>query len=70
MDRCSEPAPAGPLLEPERITRLTGYGMAAAADGYVYRPTRVEELRDCFSLARLAGRKIVLRGAGRSYGDA
>ena len=57
-------------LEPERIARVTGYGMAAAADGYLFRPTSVEEIWRAFQQARTAGRKVVLRGAGRSYGDA
>jgi decaprenylphospho-beta-D-ribofuranose 2-oxidase len=58
------------ILPPERIVRLTGYGMRSAADGYLYRPTNVDEVRAVFDLARQTGRQVVLRGAGRSYGDA
>jgi len=57
-------------LPPERIARLTGYGFTAAADGYLYRPTSVDEIREVLALARECGRKVTLRGAGRSYGDA
>ncbi len=59
-----------PILPPERIQRLVGYGMRSNADGYQYRPTSVGEIRDIFALARASKRRIVLRGAGRSYGDA
>ena len=57
------------LLPAERIVRLTGYGMRQHADGYLFRPTSVDEIRGILDLAREAGRKITLRGAGRSYGD-
>ena len=57
------------LLSPERIARLTGYGMLSHADGYMFRPTTVDETRDILALARETGRKVTLRGAGRSYGD-
>lgn len=59
-----------PSLPAERIYRLTGYGMRSAADGYLYRPTSVDEIREILAIARAAGRKVCLRGAGRSYGDA
>lgn len=57
-------------LETERIARLSGFGMIRAADGYLFRPSSVEEVRAIFLLARNDGRQVVLRGAGRSYGDA
>ena len=57
-------------MPPERVTRLTGYGFTAAADGYLYRPTSVDEIRAILQTAREAGRQVTLRGAGRSYGDA
>lgn len=53
-----------------RLERLSGFGFTAAADGFVYRPTSVAEIREAFELARRAGRQATLRGAGRSYGDA
>ena len=59
-----------PNLPPERIHKLTGYGMRSSADGYLYRPTNVEEIREVLKLAQATGRKVVIRGAGRSYGDA
>src|SRR5690348_11868432 len=59
-----------PFLPPDRIARACGFGMAACADGYLYRPTTADEIAGVFDLARRSGRKVVLRGAGRSYGDA
>ncbi len=44
--------------------------MATCASGYVYRPTTTAEVLEVFELAQREGRKVVLRGAGRSYGDA
>lgn len=58
-----------PLLNP-RITRFSGYGMHAAADAYLFRPMGDEQVREALDVARRAGRKVTLRGAGRSYGDA
>lgn len=57
-------------LTPGRIARIRGYGMRSVADGYLFRPTRADEVFAIFDLARRTGRQIVLRGAGRSYGDA
>ncbi|MFW5697765.1 MAG: FAD-binding oxidoreductase, partial [Fimbriimonadaceae bacterium] len=54
----------------ERLRRLSGFGMSSAADAYVFRPSNVEEIRECFRLALRAERKVVLRGNGLSYGDA
>lgn len=65
------PMQASPiLLPPERIEHVAGFGMLGGGDAYVYRPTSAGEIRGLFDLARHAGRKVVLRGAGRSYGDA
>jgi decaprenylphospho-beta-D-ribofuranose 2-oxidase len=58
------------LLEADRIERIKGWGGAVDATGYVWRPSTVEQLREVLSIAHEAGRKITLRGAGRSYGDA
>jgi len=57
-------------LSPDRIRRLEGFGQTAHADGYLYRPSRVEEIHEALDGARVSGRQVVLRGAGRSYGDA
>lgn len=57
-------------LDPRSIARLSGFGMNGTADGYVFRPASVEEVVDVLRLAREAGRKVVLRGSGLSYGDA
>ena len=36
----------------------------------MYRPTKIEGLREVFALARGSNRNITFRGSGRSYGDA
>jgi decaprenylphospho-beta-D-ribofuranose 2-oxidase len=54
----------------DRLDRLSGFGQAEFSDAYVYRPTSVDEIRQVFELARSTGRKVTLRGSGRSYGDA
>ncbi|RYG19036.1 FAD-binding protein, partial [bacterium] len=53
-----------------RVQSIGGFGQAERADAYVFRPATVDEIRDLLDLARRTGRKVVLRGAGRSYGDA
>ncbi|MCB8933330.1 MAG: FAD-binding oxidoreductase [Chthonomonadaceae bacterium] len=58
------------LLPLETIRGLAGFGGAQRADGYVFQPTTVDEAREVLALAREAGRRVVLRGSGRSYGDA
>jgi decaprenylphospho-beta-D-ribofuranose 2-oxidase len=70
-----EPSPSpltkhGKVLPPERVARVAGYGFTTAADGYLYRPTSIAEIRSILQLARESGRHVTLRGAGRSYGDA
>lgn len=57
-------------LPPGAVRRLCGFGRTTCADGYVFRPESVEAAREALLLARGAGRNVVLRGAGRSYGDA
>ncbi len=57
-------------LDPERIARIAGFGMSMAEDGYVFRPNSVADVQAVFQLARETDRKVVLRGNGRSYGDA
>lgn len=44
--------------------------MRNAGDGYLYRPTSVDEIREILCFAQASGRQVTLRGAGRSYGDA
>jgi decaprenylphospho-beta-D-ribofuranose 2-oxidase len=57
-------------LSLDRLANVTGFGMTAGADGYLYRPTQVEEFHQILALAQQTGRQISLRGSGRSYGDA
>lgn len=54
----------------DHLERVEGWGGAVSSAGYVFRPSNVEQLREVFALARETKRKITLRGAGRSYGDA
>lgn len=58
------------MIDPARLERLTGFGMAASADAYVFRPTRLDQVQALFAEAQSLGKPIVLRGAGQSYGDA
>lgn len=58
------------ILPRDRVERKAGFGESVSADGYVYRPSRVEEIAETFELARRSGRQVAFRGAGRSYGDA
>ncbi|MBI5706832.1 MAG: FAD-binding oxidoreductase [Armatimonadetes bacterium] len=57
-------------VTPDRVEHVAGFGMLGGADAFVFRPTRAEEIAALFNLARDTGRKVCLRGAGRSYGDA
>jgi len=65
-----EPSQTAQNLPQERLAVLTGYGMHSEADAYLFRPTSVAEIRQVFDLARATNRRVCLRGAGRSYGDA
>ena len=58
------------ILPSQRLESLKGWGGAVGSAAYVYRPSTIEQLKEAFALARSAGRKITLRGAGLSYGDA
>ncbi len=54
----------------ERLELLDGWGGAVHGSAYVFRPSTVTQLKEVFATAKNTGRKITLRGAGRSYGDA
>jgi FAD/FMN-containing dehydrogenase len=54
----------------DRLESLQGWGGAVASQGYVFRPTTFEQLKEAFEVAKQSGRSITVRGAGRSYGDA
>lgn len=56
-------------LDAERAVTLSGFGMTAAGQSYLYRPTTVDQIREAFDVARASGLQVVLRGSGRSYGD-
>jgi decaprenylphospho-beta-D-ribofuranose 2-oxidase len=58
------------LLPLDKIRRLTGFGQSSAAESYVFSPGSLDEVAEAFQLAERSGFQIVLRGAGRSYGDA
>lgn len=49
---------------------LASFGGDIGADSYAFQPTTVEEVREVVRLAKREGKRIVMRGAGRSYGDA
>ncbi|MCX7798860.1 MAG: FAD-binding oxidoreductase [Fimbriimonadales bacterium] len=53
-----------------QLVRLSGFGMTTAADAWQVLPSSDEDVRQALRLAKAEGRRIVLRGAGRSYGDA
>lgn len=59
-----------PIIPTDHLERLVGWGGAVESVGYVFRPTTVDRIKDVFQLAKETGRKVTLRGAGRSYGDA
>lgn len=58
------------MLPRDSVREVTGFGMASRADGYLVEARSIEDIQSAFDLARKSGRKVVLRGAGRSYGDA
>jgi len=58
------------MLGPESIRRIAGFGGAQSAEAYVFQPQTLEGVREVLAKARAAGRRIVPRGSGRSYGDA
>jgi decaprenylphospho-beta-D-ribofuranose 2-oxidase len=58
------------MLPSERLEWVEGWGMAVGAAGYVYRPTSAAGVRDALSVAAAGRAPVVIRGAGRSYGDA
>lgn len=62
--------PKIPAVPNSRITRIEGFGQALSADGYLFRPTTTAEVKEVLLLAKANGKKVVLRGSGRSYGDA
>ncbi len=57
-------------LETSRLRHLTGFGMVSGADAFVFEPRTEADLIRVFQVARESGRKVALRGNGRSYGDA
>ena len=56
--------------EIDRLTLLRGFGRAARAASYLYRPTHVEQVAEMLAMAAEQGFSLAPRGAGRSYGDA
>lgn len=57
-------------LSLSNLDRISGFGQSGHIDAYVYRPNTVEDIRAIFALAQQEGRRVTLRGSGRSYGDA
>ena len=54
----------------ESIARLSGFGASSSGEAYVFQPKSADEVHASFQRAKESGFQIVLRGAGRSYGDA
>ena len=54
----------------ESITQLSGFGRSTASESYAFFPRDASEVQAALSKAKTSGFQIVLRGAGRSYGDA
>lgn len=52
------------------LETIDAWGRNKSAAGYVYRPSTVDAILDVVKFARESQARIVLRGAGRSYGDA
>lgn len=63
--RTSAPHP----LPATTVERVESFGMNRRAVEYVWRPSTVGDLKRVFDVARRHGRKVGLRGAGRTYGD-
>lgn len=61
---------SSPLLSSQRLEHLTGWGMAHHADGYVLRPSTLEQVQAIFEKAAHEGVSVTLRGSAQSYGDA
>lgn len=57
-------------LSPKHVRTFDGFGGMATCQGYHVQPQSESALLNVLDLARQSGRPIVLRGAGRSYGDA
>ncbi len=57
-------------LPAANLERVDSFGMNLHAMSYVWRPSTVAGIHQVFAKARATGRKVGLRGAGRSYGDA
>ncbi|HMS55371.1 MAG TPA: FAD-binding oxidoreductase [Fimbriimonadaceae bacterium] len=58
------------MLEPGSIRRFSGFGRNAVSDGFEVCISSGDEVAEVYDLARAESRQIVVRGAGRSYGDA
>ncbi len=58
------------VLPADRLEWVEGWGMAVGAAGYVYRPSTAAGVERVLETARRRDLPVVLRGAGRSYGDA
>jgi FAD/FMN-containing dehydrogenase len=56
--------------DPSRLETIEAWGRNKETAGYVFRPSTVDGIRDVISFAQQHATRVVLRGAGRSYGDA
>jgi FAD/FMN-containing dehydrogenase len=59
-----------PISLESSFSSLQNFGHSLAAQSYVFKPTRAEEIAQVFRLARENALTVTARGAGRSYNDA
>lgn len=57
-------------LSQNQVRRLAGFGGGCAADSYMLACSTPESVIAALDLARVEAKQVVLRGNGRSYGDA
>ncbi|MBS1705392.1 MAG: FAD-binding oxidoreductase [Armatimonadetes bacterium] len=57
-------------IDNQLVRRLSGFGGVFPSDGYVIQPYGWDGLPEIFEVALHEGRRVALRGSGRSYGDA
>ena len=70
MNTKRDTAQNGHLWPLDRLERLDNFGHSLRSAAYVFRPSRVEQVKEIFASARQRGSAVALRGSGRSYGDA
>lgn len=57
------------MMDPYSIRTYSGFGRSQAAAGYQIEASSAAEIEAAYHLATTEGKRIAVRGAGRSYGD-